>query len=399
MIDRPELRIDAEYRDTVNWKNPKDQFNKMFRVADGKGIVNSGGFRWKSHNAGKSIIEQSAFVILVTNLEEDEWPDSLNVERGIFTYWGDNRTAGKELHATTKGGNRFLVDTFNKLHVNNRLEICPVLCFQSINSAQGHCMKFIGLAAPGAAHLSSREDLVAVWRASAGTRFQNYRSAWTVLDVPAVSWEWLDELANGVAPLNAKECPAQWREFAEHGIYKALEPVEKIVPRKKQQQMPHDDVGKKVLTCVRSLSDREFEFFAAEIIKLIDQNYVDIETTRRVKDGGYDVVGKYRIPGHGSQIELSFFGEAKRWTTKSIGVGEVSRLISRVKHRDFGFFVTTSYFEVQVQQELIDDKHPIKLISGGDIVKILMDKDYVSSIGDVTRLEGFLAQIQKKAGA
>ena len=54
-----------------------------------------------------------------------------------------------------------------------------------------------------------------------------------------------------------------------------------------------------------------------------------------------------------------------------VGVKEVSRLISRIRHRQFGVFVTTSIIGRQVYQEVRRDGHPIIFISGGDIANIL----------------------------
>jgi hypothetical protein len=50
----------------------------------------------------------------------------------------------------------------------------------------------------------------------------------------------------------------------------------------------------------------------------------------------------------------------------------MKRLLSRLKHRDIGVFVTTSFFDQQVQQELIDDRHPVLLITGGDVARLLI---------------------------
>lgn len=41
-------------------------------------------------------------------------------------------------------------------------------------------------------------------------------------------------------------------------------------------------------------------------------------------------------------------------------------------------FVTTSFFERQVQSELIADGHPVLLVSGGDIARLLIAKDLAS---------------------
>lgn len=57
--------------------------------------------------------------------------------------------------------------------------------------------------------------------------------------------------------------------------------------------------------------------------------------------------------------------------SNSVGVRELSRLISRLRHRQFGVLVTTSYVDLQAYREIKEDQHPILIISGSDIVEIL----------------------------
>lgn len=48
--------------------------------------------------------------------------------------------------------------------------------------------------------MSSDEDLTAVWRTLAeGIRFQNYRSVFTILDVPMVNRQWIKDAQQGRA--------------------------------------------------------------------------------------------------------------------------------------------------------------------------------------------------------
>ena len=78
--------------------------------------------------------------------------------------------------------------------------------------------------------------------------------------------------------------------------------------------------------------------------------------------------------GHGDHaIPLHVSVEAKLWNESSaVGVKPMMRLVSRLKHRDFGVFITTSFFDKTVQEELIEDGHPVILVSGGDIARILI---------------------------
>lgn len=124
------------------------------------------------------------------------------------------------------------------------------------------------------------------------------------------------------------------------------------------------------------LNDRQFEFAAAALISLMDSRFANIEVTPAVRDGGRDVLADYRVGHQGHSIALNAYIEAKRWNpAASVGVKPVMRLISRLKHRDFGVFVTTSFFDKQVQQELIDDRHPVILVAGGDIARILISRE------------------------
>ena len=54
----------------------------------------------------------------------------------------------------------------------------------------------------------------------------------------------------------------------------------------------------------------------------------------------------------------------------------MSRLISRLRHRQFGILVTTSYVNLQAYREIKEDQHPIIVISGADIVALLRNDGY-----------------------
>ena len=88
-----------------------------------------------------------------------------------------------------------------------------------------------------------------------------------------------------------------------------------------------------------------------------------------------------------SGIELEFALEAKRYdVNSSVGVKETSRLISRIKNRQFGIVVTTSYVGDQAYKEIIEDQHPIIIISGKDIIDILVK----AGINDINMVNDWL---------
>lgn len=57
----------------------------------------------------------------------------------------------------------------------------------------------------------------------------------------------------------------------------------------------------------------------------------------------------------------------------------MSRLISRIRYRQFGVMITTSYVNKQAYKEVIEDGHPILIVSASDIARILRRNAVTSS--------------------
>ena len=57
--------------------------------------------------------------------------------------------------------------------------------------------------------------------------------------------------------------------------------------------------------------------------------------------------------------------------SNGVGVKEMSRLISRIRYRQFGILVTTSYVDNQAYAEVIEDEHPIIIVTATDIAAVL----------------------------
>lgn len=130
-----------------------------------------------------------------------------------------------------------------------------------------------------------------------------------------------------------------------------------------------------MLEVVRSYFAAEphrFEGFAADLWLMSEERVASVDVTRPTRDGGRDATGEYLIGPKSDPITIDFALEAKCYgVTSGVGVREVSRLISRLRARQFGVLGTTSYVADQAYQEIRDDGHPIVVISGNDIVDIL----------------------------
>lgn len=157
--------------------------------------------------------------------------------------------------------------------------------------------------------------------------------------------------------------------------------------------MPDNKDGTTILEAVHDRfkeNSHRFEACALEIARLMMPDIADAELTRPWRDGGRDAVGEYRIGIEKSSILVEFALEAKCYDPagKGVGVKELSRLISRLRHRQFGILVTTSYLASQAYSELKEDGHPVVMICGADIVQLLREK--IGSVGQIKKwLAGF----------
>ena len=66
----------------------------------------------------------------------------------------------------------------------------------------------------------------------------------------------------------------------------------------------------------------------------------------------------------------------------------MSRLISRIRYRQFGILVTTSFVNSQAYSEVIEDGHPILIVTASNIADILR-RNAISS----TTLDDWLQSI------
>ncbi|MFI9026245.1 restriction endonuclease [Streptomyces sp. NPDC053560] len=364
-----DLVVDSLYAGGARGNSGDDPIAKLV-----PGVGNQGGFRHKGSPA-KGTVRLS---VLYTNGGEVDWPDHLDTQTGTFTYYGDNRTPGRDLHDTPRAGNQLLRDAFAASHgtaAERAAGVPPFLLFEKAGTS-GRSVRFRGLLAPGGPTLTSDDELAAIWRTTDDQRFQNYRARFTVLDHDRIPREWLQHVLAGSDPL-AGDCPPAWRSWVAGRTYSPLLAPSTTVIRSKAGQLPEDAEGQATLELIREHfrgREHDFESCAVAIWRLVAPNTSSVDVTRPSRDGGRDAVGIYTLGPKANPIAIDFALEAKCYgATSSVGVKEVSRLISRLRHRNFGVLVTTSYFHKQVQEEVHEDGHPIALICGRDIVDTLRE--------------------------
>jgi hypothetical protein len=365
-LETADLAVDALYAGGTSGNSGDDPMSKLIR-----GIGNQGGFRYAGSPTNRTV----KLAVLYTSGGEVDWPDYLDVQTGTFTYYGDNRKPGQGLHETPRSGNVLLRDAFEASHGTpaDRAKVPPFLLFEKA-ARTGRSVLFRGLLAPGGPTMTSDDELAAIWRATAGKRFQNYRARFTVLDADRIPRDWIQHLLAGGDPL-AGECPEVWRTWVESRVYRPLLAPATTTIRSKTDQLPEDTTGVAMLEEIREYfrgREHDFEACAVAIWRLIAPSTGAVDVTRPSRDGGRDAVGTYVLGPVANRIAIDFALEAKCYAAdNSVGVREVSRLISRIRHRNFGVLVTTSFFNKQVQDEVHEDGHPIALVCGRDIIDAL----------------------------
>ena len=365
-LNEVDLIVDEVYGGSRSGNASDDPLPKLL------GVDNGAGFR---HLGKRPNVSTLKLVVLKSNLSDPNWPDSLDRERGIFVYYGDNHSP-HELHDTPRQGNLILRNLFAEAHnIRCSQHFPPILLFG--NTGTYRDVQFLGLAVPGAEGLSSDDDLVAVWRtAASGARFQNYKAIFTVLDVPCVSRVWIEDIKNGKI-IDSVHVPAAWLDWVKTRRFRPLKSQPIMTIRSKNMQLPRGQLAAFTDLIYETYRAVPFAFerCAMEIAKLFLPDIHHEQLTRPWRDGGRDATGLYRIGKDAGSIDVEFALEAKCYApSTAVGVRDTSRLISRLRHRQFGILVTTSYLHEQAYKEVIHDGHPVVIIAAKDIAEKFMSK-------------------------
>jgi hypothetical protein len=362
-LERADLLVDAIYRGGESADISADPLAKLLPCG------NQGGFRISRDGKGRC-----RMAVLYTSRQDPDWPDSLDPESGLFTYYGDNKTPGARLHETPRGGNELLRVAFDSIHASpHRRDVVPPF-FIFAKAGTGRDVQFLGIAVPGAADVQPSADLVALWRTAGGQRFQNYRAVLTVRDVDVIPRSWIDAIMAG-APLGAS-CPLAFAKWIRTGKYRPLRAPRNIHHRDKAAQLPQSAAGRAIITAIYEHFKEDpygFERCAAKLWQMLaGDSAAGWEVTRPSRDGGRDAIGQYSIGPRSDPVHLDFALEAKCYGLDvGVGVRATSRLISRLRHRQFGVLVTTSFVNQQAYKEIRDDGHPVVILCATDIVDVL----------------------------
>ena len=362
-IEFNKLVIDCAYEDS---RQPGSPLGGQPLLKIFPGIGNMKGIRVAGRKPNWTLY------VLTSTEREPDWPDVLDESSGTLTYWGDNRTPGRELHDAA--GNQMFREIFERSSgLSTKREMIPP-GFYFTPGEQGRDVVFRGLVVPKTVQSDNTDDLIAVWRSTNGKRFQNYRAKFSVIDASEIDLGWISSILSGSE--KPELAPKAWTNWIKTGKIQVLEAPRTLEYRKKFQQIPEDLSEIEMLKLIHSYfekNDSLFEHFATAIWRISDSRVSAWEVTRPTRDGGRDAIGKYLIGPDSEPITLDWALEAKRYDPgkTSVGVADLSRLISRLRFRQFGILVTTSFVSDQAYREIREDQHPIVVLAGTDIVSIL----------------------------
>lgn len=382
-LDKSDLIVDCIYKGGLGPGADNEPLHHVFPKC---GV--NGGFRKVNRTDGSG---KPAYVILYTTMGELEWPDYLDEETGIFRYYGDNRKPGRELTDTKLKGNELLEMVFALLNGHGPMQDMPPF-FIFKKAGEGRDVQFLGLAAPGNPKISPDKDLVAFWRTMDENRFQNYEAYFTVLNTGSepISRKWLQMLIDDHNQSIAY-APNVWKKYIQKGRdgIEALKAPKILKIPSKYEQLQSDAEGMKCLDAIRHHYLKElnnpqgFEACATNLVSKMDGNFVDFSLTRPWRDGGRDALGFYSINTGGKvnhPLKIDCALEAKCYSKDTaVGVKQMSRLISRIRYRQFGILVTTSFVDNQAYSEVVEDGHPILIVTATDIAGILRSNSINSS--------------------
>lgn len=218
------------------------------------GIGNAGGFRISGP------ISKPRYIVIYTSGDDIYWRDEVDNTLGGLLYYGDNRTPGKDLHNTKKGGNRILRDVFMMAasdDVEVRKGMPPIFVFKKYNNSRD--MQFIGLAVPGIKGKAKKDWLTAVWGCNKeGNRFLNYKAFFTILDTSKgykdevgsnISLAWLNDIDSGNI-FDSEYVPSVWKNYVSKLEYHPLMCKTEKYVKSKDEQLPKDKEELKMLEVI-----------------------------------------------------------------------------------------------------------------------------------------------------
>ena len=134
-LSSADLIVDESYGGARNGNASDDPLPQLL------GVDNGAGFR---HLGKRPAVITLKLLALKSSFTDINWPDSIDRESGLFTYYGDKRAPG-DLHDTPRQGNLMLRNIFDEAHSQQSSDHFPPI-FLFGNTGTYRDVRFLGLA-------------------------------------------------------------------------------------------------------------------------------------------------------------------------------------------------------------------------------------------------------------
>jgi len=334
------------------------------------------------------------------------WHDSFDMDRGRVRYFGDAKF--KDMPSPEVRGNKILRSLFDQSNSPDRAvraNTAPLLFF--LAPRQGF-VEFRGIGLIEQVELVSQVD-------EKGRAFSNYAFDCALVDLAPegeeLDWDWISGRKNpGLTDEEALElAPQKWRKWVAEGK-DSLSSVRRNVARakvfdKEDQLPPPDSEERKVLDKIYNFystsNDRKKRFEAlAEVVTefVISESHGRYKrgwVTRGSGDHGIDFVGRLDVGSGFSTTSLVVLGQAKCEKPDSSTSGEaIARTVARLRRGWIGCYVTTGTFSKANQQEVIEDRYPLILVSGAKVAEAVKRMAVLNG----TSVDEFLQKVDSTYG-
>jgi len=193
-----------------------------------------------------------------------------------------------------------------------------------------------------------------------------------------LDWRWINLRRDPTATHEAclRAAPAAWRDWVASGslaLSRARRRVSTLLTTATAEQRPltgsreHRILHEvcQFYTSRHARFEGLAEIVAERVLRGTGVDYRRGWITRASGDRGIDFVGRLDIGDGFSSTPIVVLGQAKceRVDVPTNGV-HIARTVARLRRGWIGVYVTTSFFSIPVQQEVLEDRYPIVMIHG-----------------------------------
>jgi len=315
------------------------------------------------------------------------WEDVHRPDQGFSRYFGDAKPGEKS--AEEYLGNDRMLDAFilQSGDKEDRIKAPPILVFEAVphsGRVKGQLM-FHGLG------VITKAELVVQRDEKSKQTFPNYVFDIALLDLGAeneeLDWNWINSRRNSSILLkdSLELAPTSWRKWVDSGPASVTRLRRNVITRsvvsEKMQRPAKDSPEEKILFTIYDYYSQKkhrfealAEFVAQEIFREQGVSYKPGWITQGSGDGGFDFVGSIDLDPFGllKSSRQVVLGQAKcEKLTKATNGLHIARLAARLRRGWVGVFVTTSYFSIPMQREILNDRYPVVLVDGARIASVV----------------------------